>query len=548
MEEAINENVEKNKDEKMKNSGDLQSKAALYARVSSEEQVEGYSIDAQRRSFQTLCQNKGWISYQEYIEEGKSAHTDDLRKRPVFKAAIEDALAGKYDVLVVHKIDRFSRKLRVTLEYFEKLGKAGVGFVSIQNDMDYSTPTGKFSLVLQGGLAELYSDNLSEETKKGWHERRMQGLYCGTLPFGAMKGENGVPVPDMREAKTTIDGQETAVRNYEGLKTAFELSSKGKSDREAAIALNTIGYRTTGTHGSRPFSKDTVKDMLVNRFYIGYIQDGNGGWLKAKHESFIDPGLFEEVQSMRQKNRTSTHQHTAQSKSVYSLTGITFCWYCREKGHDGRIHISCVKKGKPRMGCYNRAKGWDCPQKSATLELYEQQLRVYLEIFYIPEGYQQKILEAHKKLQESYDIDKEQKQLQARSQRLKELYKWGDIGREEYRKEKEQIEGQLTKLTPFNNSAEPLKILAEFLSNITMAWDKANNEQRNKLARCLFQEVWVKDKEVVAVKPQSEFEPFFKLNWEEFFKVMKSRGQSPPGSHFSCVFWLSVLIADRRMV
>jgi DNA invertase Pin-like site-specific DNA recombinase len=152
-------------------------RASLYARVSSEEQVEGYSIDAQRRAFRQLCAEKNWTIYQEYIEEGKSAHTDDLRKRPVFRQAINDALAGKYDVLVVHKIDRFSRKLRITLEYFEKLGKAGVGFVSIQNNMDYSTPTGKFMLVMQGGLAELYSDNLSEETKRGWHERRKQGLY-----------------------------------------------------------------------------------------------------------------------------------------------------------------------------------------------------------------------------------------------------------------------------------------------------------------------------------------------------------------------------------
>ena len=80
-------------------------------------------------------------------------------------------------MLVVHKIDRFSRKLRITLEHFEKLGKAGVGFVSIQNEMDYSTPTGKFMLVMQGGLAELYSDNLSEETKKGMAERKRQGFY-----------------------------------------------------------------------------------------------------------------------------------------------------------------------------------------------------------------------------------------------------------------------------------------------------------------------------------------------------------------------------------
>jgi DNA invertase Pin-like site-specific DNA recombinase len=522
--------IGKNKDERMNSSSNLQLKAALYARVSSEEQVEGYSIDAQRRAFRQLCAEKNWTIYLEYVEEGKSAHTDDLRKRPIFREAINDALAGKYDVLVVHKIDRFSRKLRVTLEYFEKLGKAGVGFVSIQNNMDYSTPTGKFMLVMQGGLAELYSDNLSEETKKGWHERRKQGLYCGSLPFGAMKAEDGVPVPDMQERKSELNGQEITVRNYEGLQLAFKSSAQGKSDREVAMVLNATGYRTTGTHGPRPFSRDTVKGMLVNKFYIGYIQDGNGGWLEAKHKPFIDSGLFEEVQTMRQKNRTSTHQHTVQTKNIYSLTGMVFCWYCREKGHEGRIHISCVKNGKPRMGCYNRAKGWDCPQKSASLDLYEQQLRDYLEMFVIPEDYQQQILDIHKKLQGSYDVEKEQKQLQARLGRLKELYKWGDIGREEYHSEKDEIEGQLAKLTPFKTSAEPLKRLAEFLASVTIAWDKADNEQRNKLARCLFQEVWVKDREVVAVKPQPEFEPFFKLNWEEFSKVMKSRGQAPSGS------------------
>ena len=54
-------------------------KAALYARVSSEEQVEGYSIDAQIRAFRVLCEAKGWTPYREYIEAGKSAHTDNMR-------------------------------------------------------------------------------------------------------------------------------------------------------------------------------------------------------------------------------------------------------------------------------------------------------------------------------------------------------------------------------------------------------------------------------------------------------------------------------------
>ncbi len=55
-------------------------RAALYARVSSEEQVEGYSIDAQRRAFRQFCETRQWVPNREYVEEGKSAHTDDLRK------------------------------------------------------------------------------------------------------------------------------------------------------------------------------------------------------------------------------------------------------------------------------------------------------------------------------------------------------------------------------------------------------------------------------------------------------------------------------------
>lgn len=64
-------------------------RAALYARVSTEEQTEGYSIDAQRRAFQTFCRGRGWIPHHKYIEAGRSAHTDDIRKRPVFKQAID---------------------------------------------------------------------------------------------------------------------------------------------------------------------------------------------------------------------------------------------------------------------------------------------------------------------------------------------------------------------------------------------------------------------------------------------------------------------------
>lgn len=475
-------------------------KAALYARVSTEEQVDGYSLDAQKRAFNTLIQGRGWTAYKEYVEEGKSAHTDDINKRPVFKEAIDDALVNKYDVLVVHKIDRFSRKLRVTLEYFEKLGKAGVGFVSIENQIDYTTSMGKLMLVMQGGLAEFYSDNLSQEVKKGLSERKAQGLYCGSLPFGVIKGEDGVPEPDPN--------------TFPHLKSAFEQAAQGKTDREIAQYLNAQGLRTAGPKGNKLFSNTSAKGILTNRFYTGYLPDGKGGYIQARHKPLIDQEIWDAAQETRRQNRTTTHSSCPRNKRINSLTGITYCWYCK-----GRVHTQYHYHDEPRLGCYTREKGQDCVQKSANLSVYEAQLLSYLKIFHIPEDYQQRILEAQKDLERAYTDAKPQKeQLERQLKRVRELYEWGDSPKAEYEAKRDKILDQLRIIVAPEQTAEHLEKLARFLADVPAAWIAATPEQRNKLARCLFDQVWLKDKQVIAVKPVSELEPFFRLNYEDFCK------------------------------
>jgi DNA invertase Pin-like site-specific DNA recombinase len=79
--------------------------------------------------------------------------------------------------------------------------------------MDFTTPIGKVLLALLGAFAQYYSDNLSQETKKAWNERRAQELDCGQLPFGVMKGADGVPIPNPA--------------TYEWLVIAFELAARG---------------------------------------------------------------------------------------------------------------------------------------------------------------------------------------------------------------------------------------------------------------------------------------------------------------------------------
>jgi len=317
--------------------------------------------------------------------------------------------------------------------------------------------------MLLGGLAQFYSDNLSQETQKGWAERRAQGLCCGLLLFGAMKGEDGVPVPHPD--------------SYPGLMMAFQLAAEGKSDKEVAIALNAAGYRTAGNQRQGLFSKDTLRGRLTNRFYLGYLPDGNGGWVKGKHKAIIDEELWSEVQEARRRNATSTHSRCVRRRRVCSLTGITYCWYCK-----GGIHVSFTKMGKPRLGCYNRSKGWGCPQRSALLEVYEEQIKEYLKTFHIPEDYQLKILEAHRKLEGAYhNLDRERARWEAQLERMKDLYRWGDMSKEVYLKERQAVLKKLNALAPAQSQTQNLERLAHFLANVADAWKEATQEQRNKL-------------------------------------------------------------------
>ncbi|MEH7533560.1 MULTISPECIES: recombinase family protein [Bacillus cereus group] len=114
-------------------------KAAIYIRVSTQDQVENYSIEVQRERIRAYYKAKGWDIYDEYIDGGYSGSNLD---RPDIKRLLNDL--KKIDVVTVYKLDRLSRSQRDTLELIEEhFLKNNVDFVSITETLDTSTPFGK---------------------------------------------------------------------------------------------------------------------------------------------------------------------------------------------------------------------------------------------------------------------------------------------------------------------------------------------------------------------------------------------------------------------
>ena len=231
------------------------------------------------------------------------------------------------------------------------------------------------------------------------------------------------------------------------------------------------------------------------------------------------------VQEQRARKRRSRNGSVWTKARTYSLSGIPWCNICKSKAGIHQGH-----KGRPRVYCRGRAQGGDCNCKTTFLEVYEAQIQWYLENFVIPENYQERILEAHRKLEAAYDdIGKRCATLENRLARIKELYEWGHKSKDEYLADYDDIQRELKTLAIPEDKGKSLDKLAHFLSNVVDAWKEATQEQRNKLANALFEQVWIELNRVVGVKPREELKPFFQLSYDEYLKSSTCQPESPRG-------------------
>jgi DNA invertase Pin-like site-specific DNA recombinase len=474
-------------------------RAAAYIRVSTEEQVDGHSLDAQRRAIEQACAERGWTIVQWYADEGVSAHTDDISKRPAFHHLVQDAQQHRFDAVIVHKLDRWARSVVVALQTFKLLSGLNITFLSLSEaGLDFTSPMGKVLFNLLASFAEYYSDNLGTEISKGKGERRAKGLHNGLVPFGYRSADGGVAEPDPDSKDGTV--------------LAFQLAAEGKSLREVAQVLNQAGYRTSGNQRRSLFTRDTVRDMLANRFYLGQLpvfEPGTSrrirGWEPGQHPPLIDVATFEAARTAIQGRAAAAS--TRRCASVYSLSGLLRCMYCGENMR--AVHN---KGDQVRYYCRSRAQGIGCRGKGSFLSVYEEQLLEDLQGFTLPDDWKAQVLAAAADDQgRDDDGEARRNQLRNRLERLRELYSWGDLTREEYQAERSAMERELARLEPVQRRDDRLAVLAAYLESMPKAWADATDEQRNQLAGIIYEGIWVNGPVVEYVKPRPELEPLFQV-------------------------------------
>ena len=192
------------------------------------------------------------------------------------------AVAGAFDVVVVHTIDRRARNVGVQRQALQHLGDAHVGFVSVAESIDFTTPAGRMLLNMIGGVSEFFSDQLAVHVQKGVRERAEQGLHVGPVPFGFEAREPGA-------AATPVERQAEAVRD------AFARRAAGAPYSSIAAWLNDQGLMT---RKGRAFGEYAVRDLLKNRFYLGVVNHLGTEYV-GQHEAIVGEELFQRVAALR---------------------------------------------------------------------------------------------------------------------------------------------------------------------------------------------------------------------------------------------------------
>lgn len=300
-------------------------RAAAYPRYSSDNQREE-SIHAQMRAIEAYCLQKGYALVATYPDEEKSAKNAD---RPSFQRMIADAKRKMFDVVVVHKLDRFARNRYDSINYKRLLRQNGVRLESVLERLDDSPESVVMESMFEG-IAEYFSLNLAREVRKGMMENARSAKHTGgTPPYGLKVNPQTLQLEiDENTCK--------AVQMY------YDCIEQFVPNEEIANRLNSAGFRTpTG----KEFTRTSFATWARNRKYCGdYVydvampRDEQGKRNNAKKKPIEDHTVVEDaipaIISREQWQRVNAildarkHKPGRMKAMNYLLSGKIVCGNC----------------------------------------------------------------------------------------------------------------------------------------------------------------------------------------------------------------------------
>lgn len=266
-------------------------RAALYARVSTDEQAEeGFSLEAQLDTLRTYCDIQGYEIAGEFVDDGYSGRNTN---RPAFRSMFDQENRSKWDVLLVYKMDRIHRNSRNFMNMMDDLARHRQQFISTYDKIDTSTAVGRFVTDMIIRLAQLESEQTGERTYFGMHQKAVEGsgILGFNAPFGYRFGDGGLQ-PDDEEADV--------------VRSIYSMYLSGMTMDSIAYSLNRDRCLT---RKGNPWNKFNLRTILHNPVYAGYLHWEDVIW-KGGFTPIIETEEFDRTQVlMASRVRNPRNRH-----------------------------------------------------------------------------------------------------------------------------------------------------------------------------------------------------------------------------------------------
>lgn len=302
-------------------------RGACYVRVSTENQLENYSIEEQTERLKAYCVARDITIVKIYTDGGCSGGNTN---RPALQQMMMDIEAGNIDTVVVYKLDRLSRSQKDTLMLIEDGFLANhVDFVSLSENFDTSTAFGLATVGILSVFAQLEKNQITERFTMGRIGRAKNGYFHG----GAY-------------APTGYDyvGGNLVVNQYEAIQVQ-ELFRRFAEGHTVHDCWRYMQGKYTTKYGAWT-SEALVRNVLKNQIYIGKVKF-KGNAYQGIHDPIISQALYDQVQDIfRGSRRDMDSFKRSPFKASTLLTSLVYCGKCGARFHGEHGNYSCYSRTK----------------------------------------------------------------------------------------------------------------------------------------------------------------------------------------------------------